>query len=63
MQQVAVAGVQLDAVEPGPLGSGVAASTNRSTTQARSSSVATCTEYAAVGDANGAITVGRLLRR
>ncbi len=32
-----------------------AASTKRSTTQARSSSVATCTRYAAVGDENGAI--------
>ena len=45
-----------------PRGTRRAASTNRSTTQARSSSVATCTRYAAVGDANGAISVGRLLR-
>ena len=62
VQQVAVAGVQLDAVEAAAR-TRRAASTKRSTTQARSSSVATSTRYAAVGYAEGRHQVGRLLRR
>ena len=61
VQQVAVAGVQLDAVEARPPRRGVAASTNRSTTQARSSSVATCTRVGGVGRGERRHHRGRLL--